>query len=163
MITSVVVKVWTIVNEILNSILVNLRLFSSCSTLCSLTLRIGRTRPTSFANRVRPENLAEMEFLTRFLSGTGQNQIRDSRGRILCGKNRRGEFSPVERSRCTTTNKVSKWMERSKQEYFYENLSTVAHIRLFNEAFFFLTLAFFWEEWTFHVPLVQIYTYFLGK
>lgn len=74
--------VWTIVNEILNSILVNLRLFSSCSTLCSLTLRIGRTRPTSFANRVRPENSAEMEFLTRFLSGTGQNQIRDSCGRI---------------------------------------------------------------------------------
>lgn len=66
MITSAVVKVWTIVNEILNSILVNLRLFSSYSTLCSLTLRIGRTRPTSFANRVRPENLAEMEFLPDF-------------------------------------------------------------------------------------------------
>lgn len=62
MITSAVVKVWTIVNEILNSILVNLRLFSSCSTLCSLTLRIGRTRPTLFANRVRPENLSFPDF-----------------------------------------------------------------------------------------------------
>lgn len=131
MITSAVVKALTIVNEILNSILVNLRLFSPCSTLCSLTLRIGRTRPTSFANRVRPENLAEMEFLTRFLSGTGQDQIRDSCGRILCGKKRRGEFSPVERSHCTTTYKVSKWLERSKLEYFYENHSTVAHLRLF--------------------------------
>lgn len=54
MTTSAVVKVETVVNDILNSILVNLRLFSSCSTLCFFNIENWKDK----ANLIRKQGKA---------------------------------------------------------------------------------------------------------